>query len=1069
LIPGEYKRIEEKTKARKDLFARMRQEIRERSIRDALSNSGDELFLQDPEKNLVAYHNISEENLMRAADLGGLPVPSIAVTKRDVPFDKFGDITLIGNREMIDPKNKGNEVYSRDAWTTRFPDIVYDKPKSKDIKAFWAKVKDSFARFGDDGRREISEIDYRISSGESRDRIASSLQSSLGMMYKYLTEIKGEKIDIPQSFNRYDIRKQLREKIDEKKFNAYLNHLLDDVYRNPQIMDGRKKKPITLENVVSAMLKKRGASKEDSLTFGNGKILASISDRYKSLADIRKAKSNLTDSEKAAVSADVFAEKADAYRSLAAKHYNGDTWDAMDDAGRALVAAAKNGGTRSAIEASLRRHGFGEVTPEMLDAAVETLKAAKDVKTDYFEAKPLRAVGFNEFSAAVVSKGTKKETIDFLKSQGLTVKEYDAEKQGDRQRAVEEVQSEKPDVLFQFAGKKAKTADISKMKEAQRMKESGASTREIWNATGWVQGKDGEWRIEISDNLNDIDLKRLELLEETKLSSIYKNPALYKAYPFLKNVTNRIEKMGKRDWGYASKEDNEIVLNSKKLSSDDAKESKKMVVHEIQHMIQFHEGFAVGGDEDYVREDFKKLLDKDKRLKRRSKKWLYKHIAGEMEARATEARAERYTNRQEEIAQAKEDAAEAKETFEEVKRESTPEQLAAMRKRQALQRAILKAYETEGDISDEMEMRREELEEQMGDDLADAYDDMLFAQEEYEAIKEGKGKMPTPRPHFHDALVSFGGMDMPYSAKTEDANAEKTDDTFYQRASAPRQAIKKGMDEANKREADNLDRAAKSAMEKLDAKAAKAAERDAKKKEKLDAWKKEQREKDIAEGRIIQKGNVEIRRGDDNGQLGLFNWLINSPSRLAEKFKAFKPFFVLADKAMKKLTRLRETWSKDLSDALAVAGNKESRGTLYQILLDGDAEGKNYTDAELKEKGASEEIIKAYQSVRKLLDDVIYPAVDDARRRAKVYTKEKTRAEAAKENLTTCRNDLATLKAESQAAKASLQTANDELRKASESFKQYEKERDRVGNRLRNQRNIWEALFFIAAGVAVAR
>ena len=73
-------------------------------------------------------------------------------------------------------------------------------------------------------------------------------------------------------------------------------------------------------------------------------------------------------------------------------------------------------------------------------------------------------------------------------------------------------------------------------------------------------------------------------------------------------------------------------------------------------------------------------------------------------------------------------------------------------------------------------------------------------------------------------------------------------------------------------------------------------------------------------------------------------------------------------------------------------------------------------------------------------------------------------------------NELATLKAQlqqaksdAQSAKASLKIANDELAKASESFKAYEKERDRTENRLRNQRNIWEVLCLVAVGVAVAR
>ena len=73
-------------------------------------------------------------------------------------------------------------------------------------------------------------------------------------------------------------------------------------------------------------------------------------------------------------------------------------------------------------------------------------------------------------------------------------------------------------------------------------------------------------------------------------------------------------------------------------------------------------------------------------------------------------------------------------------------------------------------------------------------------------------------------------------------------------------------------------------------------------------------------------------------------------------------------------------------------------------------------------------------------------------------------------------NDLATLKMQLQQAKRdaesarqSLQIANDVLQKAAQSFKEYEKERDKTENRLRNQRNIWEVLCLVAVGVAAAR
>ena len=75
----------------------------------------------------------------------------------------------------------------------------------------------------------------------------------------------------------------------------------------------------------------------------------------------------------------------------------------------------------------------------------------------------------------------------------------------------------------------------------------------------------------------------------------------------------------------------------------------------------------------------------------------------------------------------------------------------------------------------------------------------------------------------------------------------------------------------------------------------------------------------------------------------------------------------------------------------------------------------------------------------------------------------------SQEELTKLRNELQIARSEAKNARNSLAIANEELAKASQSFKQYEIERDRTENRLRNQRNIWEVLCFVAVGVAVAR
>ena len=79
-------------------------------------------------------------------------------------------------------------------------------------------------------------------------------------------------------------------------------------------------------------------------------------------------------------------------------------------------------------------------------------READKVTTSYFEAKPARKVTFDEFSGAVVPKGTSKETIDFLQSQGIEVTEYDQDAKGDREAKTAELAGELQ-VYFQNTGK----------------------------------------------------------------------------------------------------------------------------------------------------------------------------------------------------------------------------------------------------------------------------------------------------------------------------------------------------------------------------------------------------------------------------------------------------------------------------------------------------------------------------------------------------------------------------------------------------------------------------------------
>ena len=70
-------------------------------------------------KDLIAYHNISQDNLDKAIQLGGLAVPSIAITKKETDFSNFGNITLLMPQDVVNSKE--TPVYTRDAWTGVVP------------------------------------------------------------------------------------------------------------------------------------------------------------------------------------------------------------------------------------------------------------------------------------------------------------------------------------------------------------------------------------------------------------------------------------------------------------------------------------------------------------------------------------------------------------------------------------------------------------------------------------------------------------------------------------------------------------------------------------------------------------------------------------------------------------------------------------------------------------------------------------------------------------------------------------------------------------------------------------
>jgi hypothetical protein len=102
----------------------------------------------DEARDLVITHNLTAENLLHAVKMGGIAVPSLAVTKKDSSLTNFGEITLIGDKTMADPKGYAStKVFGADIYSPRYPSVERDLD-NKAVAALTKKFRPMADRMG---------------------------------------------------------------------------------------------------------------------------------------------------------------------------------------------------------------------------------------------------------------------------------------------------------------------------------------------------------------------------------------------------------------------------------------------------------------------------------------------------------------------------------------------------------------------------------------------------------------------------------------------------------------------------------------------------------------------------------------------------------------------------------------------------------------------------------------------------------------------------------------------------------------------------------------------------------
>ena len=203
--------------------------------------------------------------------------------------------------------------------------------------------------------------------------------------------------------------------------------------------------------------------------------------------------------------------------------------------------------------------------------------------------------------------------------------------------------SRKSDIRFMFGGEKGaaeadkaeeKTYRMDNLKVAEEMERGKKDAKAIKLATGWERGADGKWRYEMPDakikDMKDIGggniVKRFDddmLWNDGKLTDVIDAPGLFEAYPQLKDVridTDAIINDMPSNGVYNAK------TNTITIHADELKYMNSILNHEIQHAIQYIEGFGKGGSPEQMEKEFKAAQDE----------WKARAYAHELEEKAKE-------------------------------------------------------------------------------------------------------------------------------------------------------------------------------------------------------------------------------------------------------------------------------------------------------------------------------------------------------------------------------------------------------------------------------------------------
>ena len=537
----------------------------------------------DQNKDLVAVHNLTAENLQEALELGGMPSPSIAVVKAQEGHTKYGPISLVFNSDTIDPMvNRANRIYGSDAWTPTRPNVEFEvnydamrdfeskvdsaskdafegkfansaalqrlgieetsssdraelaqrleentavqlaylEAKGKTVEPVYKTERDQFDSLGNDTLEKViehigaDEIKAAFEGGDFdqldqlADKAADALEEKYthgqlegqnrrwqmridkmrndnrgrlyGMLehaYKMLTDTNAGK----QAMDVEATREAIRQEAPAEDVKNWVYDQLGNVLGQKGIRNGKDRftpagikrsfaqlhNSYTLENLVAAM-NAQNARGQDTWGLSASTLMSTATAEYQNLDEVRADKGRLQQMPEEEYKAllekadDQISDILDKLRRETTPHAD-NSFEEREILGGILMQAAQGKQTAAAIGKAFAKEGYtiGKDTAQMI---LNLYKNVAAIPTGYFEAKPQRAVGFDEVRAAILPDNTSSTLIDSLKETGIDVKLYKAGDDAQRTALLNKV----PNVRFQLAEQAERDARKNTQRQASR-------------------------------------------------------------------------------------------------------------------------------------------------------------------------------------------------------------------------------------------------------------------------------------------------------------------------------------------------------------------------------------------------------------------------------------------------------------------------------------------------------------------------------------------------------------------------------------------------------------------------